>query len=323
MPDSDKDDFDGERIALLLVPGFSLMSYASLVEPFRAANILAGRELYRWTHVSTDGEPVTASNGASIIADAKVGARQAFDGLFLFAAGDPAAFDDGPTFAWLRQLAAKGVRIGGVSGGPLLLAKAGVLDGYRATVHWEHWEQMKAGYPDLNLEAGLYVIDRRRLTCAGGIAAMDLAIEMIERAHGHAMAVRVGEWFISPEQRPAERSQRSSLRERYGVGNDRLLKMLALMEETASDPLSRAELADRSNISVRQVERLFARHLGQSMGATYLAMRLDKAEELLRKTGMQVTQVAFACGFKSSSHFSRAYSQRFGHPPSKATAVSL
>ncbi len=306
-----------EHLGLLLAPGFSLMSYASVIEPFRAANVLAGKQLYRWTHVSTDGEPVTASNGATILADGKVGDRLDCETLFVIAAGEPAKFDHQPTFAWLRQLAASGVRLAGVSGGPLLLAKAGLLEGYRATVHWEHWQQMHDLFPDLSVESGLYVIDRRRLTCAGGIAALDLAVEMIERAHGHALASRVGEWFISPEQRPPDKAQRIGLRERYGIANDRVLKVLARMEESTAEPLTHRELAGQAGVSLRQLERLFARDLGSTIGAVYLGIRLDKAQELLRKTGMQVTAVAFACGFRNSSHFSRAYRARFGQPPSR------
>lgn len=105
-------------LGLLLIEGFALMSYASVIEPFRAANNLAGEELYRWTHISVDGEPVRASNGALFFADEQVGTSTHFDTLFLFAAGDPLTFADKPTFAWLRKIARLGTRIAGISGGP-------------------------------------------------------------------------------------------------------------------------------------------------------------------------------------------------------------
>jgi len=317
MPNSDRTDrFTGRTLGLFLIDGFALMSYAAVVEPFRAANNLAGRELYRWTHISVDGRPVCASNGASILADRAVERSLVCDTLFVFAGGDPAAFSDAKTFAWLRRLARSNVRVAGVSGGPFLLARAGLLDGYRATIHWIHRSAFVETFPTLAIEPSLYVIDRRRLTCAGGTAGLDLAIELIEREHGHKLAVDVSEWFIRTEPRSADKSQRLSLRERSGVGNDRVLRVLAEMEGRLEEPAERRELAELAGISLRQLERLFSTHLGETIGECYLRIRLEKAAELLRNTGMAITAVSVACGFQNGSHFSRAFKARFGKPPS-------
>jgi transcriptional regulator GlxA family with amidase domain len=317
MPRNDKmDRFSGRTLGLLLVDGFALMSYAAVIEPFRAANTLAGRELYRWTHISVDGRQVCASNGASVLADRAVGKPLACDTLFVFAAGDPTAFDDAKTFAWLRHLAHSNVRLAGVSGGPFLLARAGLLDGYRATIHWVHQPAFLNAFPTLVIERSLYVIDRRRLTCAGGTAGLDLAIELIEREHGHKFAAQVSEWFIRTEPRPADKSQRLSLRERYGISNDRVLKVLAEMEARPEEPAGMGELAKLAGLSLRQLERLFSAHLGETIGGCYLRIRLEKAAELLRNTGMPITGISVACGFQSSSHFSRAFKTRFGKSPS-------
>jgi len=302
---------------LLLVDGFALMSYASVLEPLRAANVLSERELYRWVHISVDGQPARASNGASILADGKVGDPTDCDTLFVFAAGDPSTFDDTATFAWLRRLANQGVRMAGVSGGPFLLARAGLLDGRRATIHWEHRPAFAEAFPEVILEAGLYVIDRRRMTCAGGTAGLDLAIEQIERDHGRALAVRVGEWFIRPEPRAPDLPQRAGLSDRYGVTSGRVLKALAHMEDSVEEPASRTALAGIAGVSARQLERLFATHLGATVGGVYLKIRLAKADLLLRRTAMPVTQVAVACGFQSPSHFSRAFRAHFAVTPSQ------
>jgi transcriptional regulator GlxA family with amidase domain len=312
------DNGDGARaFGLLLVDGFALMSYASVMEPFRAANVLAGRELYRWSHISIDGRPVRASNGANILADQTVGQPLACDTLFVFAAGDPAAFDDAATFAWLRRLAGGAVRLAGVSGGPFLLARAGLLDGHRATIHWEHQSAFAEAFPQVMIEPGLYVIDRRRVTCAGGTAGLDLAIELIEREHGRDLAAQVGEWFIRTEQRSADEPQRPSLRQRYGVANDRVLKVLAHMEAYVEEPASRHALARVAGVSLRQLERLFAAHLGDSVNGVHLKIRLAQADQLLRATGMSVTEVGVACGFQSASHFSRTFAAHFGAAPSR------
>ncbi len=308
-------------LGLLLIDDFALMSYASVIEPFRAANSLAGRPLYQWRHISLEGNPAAASNGASILADQKVGDPIECDTLFVFAAGDPSAFRDARTFAWLRRMAARKVRIAGVSGGPYLLARAGLLDGYRATIHWEHAAALREEFPALAIESGLYVIDRRRLTCAGGIAGLDMAIELIERDHGHALASRVGEWFIRPEARTAERPQRLSLRERFGTANDRVLRTLAAMEAAIEEPHPREHLADKAGISLRHLERLFVDQLGATVAEAYMRIRLDQAAQLLRATGVSVTVVALTCGFRGSSHFSRAFKARFGRPPSEMRGV--
>jgi len=315
-PDTPRKERPVRTLGLLLIDGFALMSYASVIEPFRAANSLAGERLYRWVHVSVTGDAISASNGASILADQKVGDPLQCDILFVFAAGDPSAFEDARTFAWLRRLASANVSLAGVSGGPYLLASAGLLDGYRATIHWEHAAALREEFPELSVEGGLYVIDRRRITCAGGAAGFDLAIELIEREHGHDLASRVGEWFIRTEPRPAEKSQRVSLRERYGVNHDGLLRSLARMEAAIEEPCSREELAAAAGVSVRQLERLFRTHLGSTVAAVYLRIRLEQAAHLLRTTSGSVTEVAVACGFPSSSHFSRVFRDAFGHSPS-------
>jgi transcriptional regulator GlxA family with amidase domain len=316
MPKSDKTDpFAGRTLGLLLIDGFALMSYAAVIEPFRAANTLAGRELYRWTHISVDGRPVCASNGASVLANRAVGKPFACDTLFVFAGGDPAAFADAKTFAWLRHLARLNVKLAGVSGGPFLLARAGLLDGHRATIHWIHQPAFLDAFPTLLIEPSLYVIDRRRLTCAGGTAGLDLAIELIEREHGHKLAAEVSEWFIRTEPRPADRSQRLSLRERVGISNDRVLRVLAEMEARLEEPADRGELAKLAGLSLRQLERLFSAHLGEAIAECYLRIRLEKSMELLRNTGMPITAIGVACGFQSSSHFSRVFKARFGKSP--------
>lgn len=303
------------RIALLLIDGFALMSYASFVEPFRAANSLAGRALYDWAHIALGGNEALASNGARLVADASISDAIDCDMLFVFAAGDPAAFRNDACFAWLRGMARRGVPIGGVSGGPYLLARAGLLGNHRATIHWEHAVAFQTEFPDLMLEQGLYVIDRDRMTCAGGTAGLDLALSLVARDHGPELAARVGEWFIRAAPRDPDRAQRTDLATRYGSTNPRLLLMLEAMEDAIEEPIARADLALRAGVTLRQLERLSVTHLGGTIAEVYLAIRLDRALELLRSTSMSVTEVAMASGFRSPAHFSRRFKNRFGIPP--------
>lgn len=303
------------HLGLLLIDGFALMSYASIVEPFRAANDLAGETLYRWTHISQDGAQVSASNGASVLADQAVGHPLQCETLFVFAGGDPSTFADRKTFSWLRRLSRAGVRIAGVSGGPFLLARAGLLDGYRSTIHWSHREAFANTFPTLVIAPDLYVVDRDRLTCAGGTAGLDLSIELIEREHGHDLAAGVSEWFIRTDPRPAEKSQRLTLRERFGINDERILKVLAEMEVRIERPATARELSRLAGISLRQLQRVFVLAVGESLARCYLRIRLTKAAELLRSSSMPIVEVGVACGFQSSGHFARCFKAQFGHSP--------
>jgi transcriptional regulator GlxA family with amidase domain len=306
------------RVGFLLIDGFALMSYASIVEAFRAANVLSGRLLYEWKHISVKGTFVNASNGAQIRADTQIGDAQALDLLLVCAAGNPAHFEDKRTFARLRYLASRNIRIGGVSGGPYILARAGLLDGHRCTIHWEHRPAFIEAFPQLDVQNGLYVIDRDRLTCAGGIAGLDLATALIAEDHGRHLATMVNDWYLQTQLREAHTTQRVSLRERYRTTNKKVLATLAAMEKNLEKPLSRSALAKRNRISVRQLERLFRSNLPETVGKTYLRIRLAKAMVLLKETGVPLVDVALASGFASASHFSRTFRNWHGQSPSTA-----
>jgi transcriptional regulator GlxA family with amidase domain len=303
------------RIGFLLIPGFSLLSYASTVEPLRAANRLSGRSLYTWRHITDRGRAVEASSGLAIAADGAVGEDMPLDLILVCAGGNPALHRNARTFSFLRRLARRGVRIGGVSGGPYILARAGLLDGYRCTIHWEHMAAFREDFPQLDMTRALYEIDRNRLTCAGGIAGFDMMRAIIAADHGQALAASVSEWFLQTQLRSGGGPQRLTLRERYGVANGKLIQALQAMEESTETMLPRAELAKTTGLSLRQLERLFASHLGTTIGDLYMKIRLDRARALVHETALPLLQIAIACGFATGSHFSRAYRARYGRSP--------
>ena len=175
-------------IGFLLIPGFALMSYSCAVEPYRAANTLAGRELYRWVHISPDSGPATASNGVSVLPDHGLEAPVDVDELFVCAGGNTHLFDDPPTLAWLRNQSHRTRLIGGVAGGPLILAMAGLLSGYRCTMHWEYIPGFRELYPTHTVTGTRFEIDRGRATSAGGAAALEMMVGMISDRHGHELA---------------------------------------------------------------------------------------------------------------------------------------
>jgi len=297
------------------------MSYAAAVEPLRAANLLSGKELYRWWHAAPGGRPVTASNGVAIIPDCGTSSDRDADMVFVCAGGNPAIFDDKAVFAWLRRLARKGVTIGGISGGPYVLAKAGLLDARRATLHWEHLPAFREAFPDVTVVPSLFEIDGNRITCSGGISALDLMVALIERDHGRQLAASVGDWFLHTHIREGFGPQRMDLRYRLGVADEKLLSVLRVMERSIETTFSRTTLAHEAGVSLRQLERLFQRHIGHGIHGHYRWLRLERARQLLRETTLPVLDVAIATGFSSSSQFARAYSRAFGEPPS-ATRIS-
>jgi transcriptional regulator GlxA family with amidase domain len=302
-------------VGLLLVPGFALMSYASVVEPLRAANLLAGRELYRWVHITPGPPTVAASCGATVPCPVKAGASVKLDLLLVCAGGEPTSFRDRATLQWLRTLAGRGLRIGGVSGGPVILAKAGIMDGHHMTVHWGHAPAVAEAYPNIMLTRSIYIVDRNRLTCAGGTAPLDMMHALIAEAHGPKLARRVSDWFMHTDIRPAQSAQRASFTERYGIHDARLAQALELMESHPGEPLTRTETARRIGLSARQLDRLFAGKLGQSYAGHYRRIRLERARDLLRQSAVPITEIALGCGFSSASHFSRAYREAFGVTP--------
>lgn len=303
------------RVGFVLIPDFALMSYASAVEPLRAANLLSGRRLYEWTHVAPEGGRVAASCGAETPCAATVRRLPPLDLLLVVAGGRPERFDHAPTFACLRRAARAGLRLGGVSGGPVVLARAGVMAGRHMTVHWEHAEALAEAHPDLMLTRSLYVIDRDRMTSAGGAAPFDMMRALIADREGEALAAEVSDWFHVTEVRPGGGPQRHGPAARHGVRHRGLSAALELMEGAMATPLSRAAVAARVGLSERQLGRLFAARIGKGYAAVYRDMRLARARELIRQTGLPQTEIAYACGFSSPSHFSTAYRAWSGISP--------
>jgi transcriptional regulator GlxA family with amidase domain len=305
------------RVGLLLVEGFALMSFASVVEPLRAANLLAGRTLYAVRAIPAVGEVAASSAGVLVPAQGRVGDAADFDLILVVAGGDPAAFRDGRAIAWLRRAARRGVTLGGVSGGPVILARAGLMTGRRMTVHWEHAAALAETVPGLLLERTLYVIDRDRVTCAGGTAPMDLMHALIAGHHGTDFARRVSDWFLHTEVRPAGGAQRAGLVERLGTANRAVVDAVAAMENHVGDPLDLGQLARTAGVGPRQLNRLFREKLGLSTMAFYRHLRLETGRNLLRNAPLAVTDVALATGFATPAHFSRAFRARYGEPPSR------
>ena len=306
-----------QGIGFILLPGFPLLAFASACEPFRAANRLAGRPIYRLRYFGeAQGGHVGSSSGAEVPTEPLPRERGDLHTVFVCAGGEPTGWHRPAIHAALRRLARLGVRIGGISGGPYLMAAAGLLTGRPCTLHWEHAAAFKEAFPNLSPAPARYVSAGDRVTCGGGIAPLDLAHALIGERMGAAFAGRVSDWFLHTAVGAPADPQRASSAERYGVHHPALLLVLETMEKTVEAPLSRRAMAALAAVSERHLDRMFRDKRGLSFSQQYRMIRITHARRLLRQSPLTISEIAAATGFASAAHFARVYRTLFGLSPS-------
>jgi transcriptional regulator GlxA family with amidase domain len=304
------------RFAFLTLPRYSMIALSNAVEPLRMANILTGEAVYDWSIASLDGRPTPASNGLELSPAIPLDAVGPVDILFVCGGVNVQEAVSPAVVAALRRLAERRVPLGALCTGGYALAKAGLLDKYRATIHWENLSALREEFPRILLRDQLFTIDRDRFTCSGGVAPLDLMLHLVESKLGARLSQLISEQFIVDRVRSDRDRQYVPLRAQVGVSHDSLLHAAQLMEQHIEKPLSLDEIAAASGLSRRQIERLFKRHLNCVPKRYYLQMRLRRARELLLQTSMPIIDITTACGFQSPPHFSRCYRAQFGCPPS-------
>lgn len=304
-----------QEIAFLLLPGFSMIGLSAMVDPLRWANTLSREPLYRWQMLSLTGRPVRSSNDISLMADNAVETIEGIDTLVVCAGFHPQDQLNSKLAGALRRLAAIGVDMGGQDTGSYILAAAGLLDGYSATIHWENHDSYREAFRNVTVVEELYDVDRNRFSCSGGLSGLDMMLHLVRQQHGADLAAAISDQLIYPSAREGSEPQRLSLQSRYGVANANVLQSIEIMQSEFEHPLPIPELARRVHISERELERLFRHHLDTTPLAFYRRLRLEKAQLLLQQTSFSITNIALRCGFASTAHFSRSYSRHFGYPP--------
>ena len=304
-----------KRYGFLLLANYSMIAFSSAVEPLRIANLLAGRPLYEWQLITSGGHPEAASNGLimqPVRACSEVGE---LDGVFVCGGVEIKLAVDKAALFWIRKLAHRKVPLGALCTGSYLLAKADLLDGYRATIHWENLASLREEFPQIIVSSELFEVDRDRYTCAGGTAPLDMMLYLIAEQHGADLAARISEECIVERIRGRHDRQRIPLKQRLGTSQPKLMKAVTLMEANLEEPIGLDDLAGYVGLSRRQLERLFQKYLDCVPTRYYLQLRLARARQLLLQTDMSIFDVAFACGFVSAPHFSKCYRDFFGSPP--------
>jgi transcriptional regulator GlxA family with amidase domain len=304
------------RFVFLTLPNYSAIAVSNAVEPLRMANSLSGQIAYEWVIASLDGNPVAASNGLALSPTVALADAGRADIVFICGGVHVREAVSPTLLAALRRLGEQRVALGALCTGGYALARAGLLDRYRATIHWENLSALREEFPRVLISDQLFTIDRNRYTCSGGVAPLDLMLNLVESKLGAEIAQRVSEQFILDRIRSDRDRQYVPLRAQVGVAHQSLIKVAELMEANIEKTLSLEQIARHTGLSRRQIERLFKRHLNCVPKRYYLELRLKRARELLLQTAMPIMDITTACGFQSPPHFSKCYRKQFGYPPS-------
>ena len=311
-----------QRFGLLLVPQFSLIALSAVVDPLRLANAVLGRPAYEFVTLAASTEPVASSDGIRVVPERALGDCGPLDAAFVIGPNPIPARGFGEISAWLRRQAARGVALGGVDTGAYFLARAGLLDGYRCTIHWEDREALVSRFPELVVSSRLVEIDRDRYTCSGGVSPLEMMTLLLRRPPGsRALADQVSDLLVASQRSPDE-PQRVPLRHQLGHVPNTLIEALEMMENNLEEPLRPAEIAGYLGVSRRTLERLFLKELGVSPARKYAEIRLTRARLSLVRGSRSLDEVAHATGFSSMSYFISSYRRMFGRTPAAERAAA-
>jgi len=306
-----------QHFTFVLVEEFSHLAFSCAVEPLRIANLLCGETLYRWSFASEDGARATCSNGSVTLVHHGLDTLPGCDRLFILSGINMRTHLTKPLLTMLRRAARHGMPIGALCSGAWVLAEDGMLTGMKAAIHWEFHDAFMERFPEVNLVRNVFVADERHLTASGGTATADLMLHLIERDHGADLSMAVADQMVYSAAREATAAQRVSLQSRNGIRNAHLTHAIGRMRAAIEEPVSPAQIAAEIGISTRQLERLFGKFLNTSPKKYYMELRLDRARHLLIQTEAPVIEIALACGFESSGHFSRVYRAAYGVAPTQ------
>ena len=303
------------RFVFVLLPNFTLLSFAAAIECLRIANRMAETTLYEWVVSGDSDDYIACSAGSRFHLDMPLSELSRDDTVLICGGTDIQQATTKRLLNWVRREARRGLKMGGLCTASYVLAKAGLMDGKRATIHWENHDSFSEEFPEVNLTKSVFTVDGNRLTTAGGTSSIDLMLKLIAEDHDEKLANAVADQLIYSSIRTDQDTQRLSVPTRIGVRHPKLSQVIQMMEANVEEPISPSILARDAGMSTRQLERLFRRYLSRSPKRYYMELRLQKARNLLMQTDMTVINVALACGFSSPSHFSKCYRAHYNTTP--------
>lgn len=302
-------------IALVIGREPSLHTTFLTIEPFRAANRVSAEELFSIDFFAADPDTPPVSMNIAVPLTGEFEDRRKFDLVFLLVTYDVADVAKPNLFKWLRRQTAAGAHVCGVDAGPILLAEAGLLNGYAATCHWTGMASLKELAPKSRVVEQLYVIDRNRSTCAGQAASLDHSMTLLKMMCGEALYNLVCNELIYAAPRPADTRQREIVNGQPFMINPILRRAQQIMQETIEEPLEIEAIADRCGVTVRELQYLFKRHLNTSPKKLYMGLRLQHAKELLLYSSLSIRETGLACGFTTPSAYYRAFHSVYRQSP--------
>ncbi|MCR9256502.1 MAG: helix-turn-helix domain-containing protein [Alphaproteobacteria bacterium] len=296
-------------IAILLFDRFSNHCLANAVEPFRAANMLSRKELYRWQFVTWDGTDVVSSSGLPVTPGTRLADHPGGDYLFLLPSYGYAGETGPDKLVALREAARRFTALVGMDCGAWLMAAAGLLDGHRATIHWDEIGRFAETFPEVDTVEDRFVRDGDRITCGGATTTFELTLDMIRRQHGPMLRLEVAALFMHGE--------RSDLLDPLlrPTSAQRVDAAVALMRRHIEEPLPLAAIAGQVGATQKTLEGLFKKSLRMTPRTVYRRLRLREARRLVKHSRLSVAEIAVRCGYQNASAMTRAFTEEFGLPP--------
>ncbi|WP_420549510.1 GlxA family transcriptional regulator [Curvivirga sp.] len=305
-----------KKFSFLLLPDFTLLSYVSAIEVLRQVNKVMGADTVEWQALSLDGNPVRSSNGMLMPVDGMISETNYVPWLCVCSEDLVPETKSSKLYSYLNMLDRFGAIVGGCGSATYILARSGLLRDKSSTIHWEYLNSMQEEFPELDLTLDLHIIHDRRFTCSGGAAVLDLMMTYCEKYFGTEVSDEIRcQLLINQSLEDRQYYQRSTLVSRSARYHPTLVKAIQLIEDNMEAPLTRKELADECGASIRNIERLFQRAFKMGPAAYYVDVRLKRSRNLLLNTAMPISEIALACGFRSASHFSKRFRDKFGLTP--------
>lgn len=311
-----------KRFVFVLLDAFSYLTFSCAIEALRLANEQGRQRHYTWDVLSETGVSVKGSNDLALLVNGPLRPLASDETLIVCGGDNITETATKGIVSWLRRFAPRSMRFGGMSTGAFALAQAGLLEGTKATLHWEYHHAFRELFPEIELLDTIYYYDKKRFTCAGCAASMDLMLHLIADDCGESLASDVADLMVYTSPRSFGYAQRKPFLARSGSRNLKLAQCLEIMNDHIEDPLSCEQIASRLDMSRRQLERSFRKNLQDTPMSYYTSLRLERARSLLLHTEMTVLEVGVATGFSSRTQFSRCYLAKFGIRPSRENGAS-
>ena len=304
------------HMVFIVVPRFNITTLITMIETLRIANYLAPSSTFSWEVASFDGSKVIASNGmTATIKTANENLRSA-EFVFILGSWGTEHYQNHNLTAWLRKRARAGERVCGVELGSYIVARAGLLDGKSATIHWSWLNGFKENFDRVEVEESLFTLDSKVMTCSGGLAGVDLMLRLIEEINGSSFSGEIADQMLHHPIRSAASPQRSTMGRSTETMRPLLREAMTLIENNIEEPLTVPQIAKVLGVSQRQLERQFKKNVGCTVVQFGLLKRLQNARLLLISTDMSIRQIATASGFNTMSHFAFSFGKFFGRRPS-------